>query len=221
MYDVYFLPEIRRSFYVFKRQLSRDVVLHVSALVLAQPFHVVSVRMMAQFVGQETIYTWVFFYWLSCLISSDLYKIYTCIAKFRSFGKSLAEIVSNEGIFGLFSGLPAKIVCDGLCLVLASSTVYIVQKYIMEKRSNSQVTALVNFAWSSMLYPLQVVSTCMAVTGSRLAIGRPPNMPVYHDWRHCYAHLSQSGDSKRGSSLFFRLVWLMIMMSGDDASETM
>lgn len=44
------------SFYVFKRQLTRDVVLHVSALCLSQPFYVISVRMMAQFVGQETIY---------------------------------------------------------------------------------------------------------------------------------------------------------------------
>lgn len=40
----------------FKRQLSRDVVLQVSALCIAQPFHVVSVRMMARFVGQETAY---------------------------------------------------------------------------------------------------------------------------------------------------------------------
>lgn len=122
----------------------------------------------------------------------------------RSFCQSVAEICSTEGVSGLYSGLPAKIVCDVSCLVLASSTVYLAQKYMMEKRSHSQLTALVNFVWSSLLYPLQVVATCMTVTGSRLAIGRPPHMPVYRNWVHCYSHLSLAGEAKRGSSLFFR-----------------
>lgn len=121
---------------------------------------------------------------------------------FRSFWQSGADIVYNEGVFGLFSGLPAKVVCDVSCLVLASSTIYVVQKYMLEKRSNGQLSALVNFVWSSLLYPLQVVSTCMTVTGSQLSIGKP----VYRNWLHCYTDLSLAGECKRGSSLFFRYV---------------
>lgn len=47
------------SYKDFKKQLSRDVVLSVSAICLTQPFHVISVRMMAQFVGHETAYSYV------------------------------------------------------------------------------------------------------------------------------------------------------------------
>lgn len=145
---------------------------------LTQPFHVVSVRMMAQFVGQETAY--------------------------RTVTQSLYEIWSNEGILGLFSGLPAKLVCDISCLVLSSSTIYLIQKYMTERKSNGQVNAFVQFVWSSVLYPMQVVSTCMAVTGSKLALGNPPHMKVYSSWIGCYNDLTLAGEQKRGSSLFFR-----------------
>lgn len=124
----------------------------------------------------------------------------------RSIWQSVAEIWTNEGVFGLFAGLPARIVGEVSCLVLASSSVYLIQKYMLQKRTNGQLTALVNFVWSSLLYPMQVVATCMVVTGSRLAIGQAPHMPVYRNWMHCYKSLSLSGDSKRGSSLFFRWV---------------
>lgn len=38
------------------RRLKRDLVLSISAVTLAHPFQVISVRMMAQFVGNETTY---------------------------------------------------------------------------------------------------------------------------------------------------------------------
>lgn len=161
-------------YYTFRRQLSRDIVLHVTALALSQPFHVISVRMMAQYIGKETIY--------------------------QSVWQSACEIVREEGVFGLFSGLPAKVVGDISCLVLASSSVYVLQKYMLEKRTSPQMSALVNFAWSSIMYPMQVVATCMTVTGSSLAAGKP----VYSTWVECYSDLTVLGESKRGSSLFFR-----------------
>lgn len=119
--------------------------------------------------------------------------------------QSIAEIWSNEGFFGLYSGLQAKLVCEVSCIVLSSTTVYLIQKYFTDKRNDSQVKAFVQFVWSSIMYPMQVVSTCMAVTGSKLALGNPPHMKVYPNWSQCYNDLSATGEHKRGSSLFFRL----------------
>jgi len=32
----------------------------------------------------------------------------------------------------------------------------------------------------------------------------PPHMPVYTSWIHCWSHLSQTNQLKRGSSLLIR-----------------
>lgn len=40
----------------FCNALKRDLVLHASGIIISHPFQVISIRMMAQFVGKETIY---------------------------------------------------------------------------------------------------------------------------------------------------------------------
>lgn len=40
----------------FLKSLKRDLVLHASGIIITHPFQVISIRMMAQFVGRETIY---------------------------------------------------------------------------------------------------------------------------------------------------------------------
>lgn len=40
----------------FCNALKRDLVVHASGIIIAHPFQVISIRMMAQFVGKETIY---------------------------------------------------------------------------------------------------------------------------------------------------------------------
>lgn len=47
------------SLKLFARQLKRDVVLSSSCIVISQPFMVISYRMMAQFIGRETMYRYV------------------------------------------------------------------------------------------------------------------------------------------------------------------
>lgn len=44
------------SYERFLKSLKRDVVLHASGILITHPFQVISIRMMAQFVGRETIY---------------------------------------------------------------------------------------------------------------------------------------------------------------------
>ncbi|XP_017057813.1 mitochondrial carrier homolog 2 [Drosophila ficusphila] len=163
----------------FKSSLKRDIVLTVTGIVASHPFHVISLRMMAQFVGRETLYT--------------------------SIVGSVAEIWKTEGIAGFFAGLVPKLLCDVACLVLSSSTIYILNKYVIKDKLGRQYNAgFTQFAVSSLLYPLQVVSTCSTVSGSRLMAGQPPIMPAYKNWVDCWNDLQVRGELKRGSSLFWR-----------------
>ncbi|XP_058974938.1 mitochondrial carrier homolog 2 [Musca domestica] len=166
-------------YFQFKHNLKRDIVLSVSGIIVSHPFHVISVRMMAQFIGRETLY--------------------------KSILGSIAEIYKSEGIMGFFSGLVPKLLCDVACLVLTSSTVFLINKYAVKDKLGRQYTAgFTQFAFSSILYPLNVVSTCMAVTGSRLMAGQPPIMPQYSGWLDCFNDLQARNELKRGSSLFWR-----------------
>ena len=45
------------QFWRFTMQLKRDLVLHVSAIIISNPFNVISLRMMGQFIGRETKYS--------------------------------------------------------------------------------------------------------------------------------------------------------------------
>lgn len=51
---------------------------------------------------------------------------------------------------------------------------------------------------------MNVVSTCMAVTGAPLIAGRPPIMPEYKNWWDCMADLYARGEMKRGNAIFWR-----------------
>ncbi|XP_059615176.1 mitochondrial carrier homolog 2 [Phlebotomus argentipes] len=163
----------------FQRKLKRDLVVHSSTILIAQPFQVISIRMMAQFVGQETVYS--------------------------SIWAATKEIYREHGLTGFFSGIVPRLVGDICCVVLASTTAYLVKKHFLtEKESRNVFPIFTNYIFSTIFYPFQVVSVCMSVTGSSLAAGRPPCMPIYSNWRDCWQHLNYTGDLKRGSSLFWR-----------------
>lgn len=163
----------------FKKQLKRNLVVHTAGVVISQPFHVISVRMMAQFVGRERIY-------------SGLWG-------------SIREIWTQEGLFGFFTGFVPRLLCDLGCLIISSSATYLASKYLIrEAEGRVYFSSISQFVVSSMFYPYHVVSTCMIVNGSRLKAGSLPNMEPYRDWRDCYAKLKASNNHKRGNSLFFR-----------------
>lgn len=46
------------SYQLFLKNLKRDLILHASGVIITHPFQVISIRMMAQFVGRESIYRW-------------------------------------------------------------------------------------------------------------------------------------------------------------------
>lgn len=119
--------------------------------------------------------------------------------------QSIGEIWSQEGFFGLWSGFMPKLLCDVSCLLVSSTTIYLVNKHIIRnKKSRQSMGSLIQFVCSSLMYPLQVVATCMTVSGSRLKAGRPPHMQIYNGWTMCWRELYSTGEHKRGSSLFWR-----------------
>jgi carrier protein len=171
--------ELEEYYKRFETKLKRDVVTHTAGAIISSPFHVISIRMMAQFVGRETKYTSIF--------------------------GSIIQIYKDEGILGFFSGLIPRLIFDLSCVVVASTATYIVGRHIIrEKEGRMYFGSLSSFVCSSMFYPMNVVSTCMIVNGSGLRAGSLPFMPHFDSWQHCYTSLKLSGDHKRGSSLFFR-----------------
>ncbi|XP_052872773.1 mitochondrial carrier homolog 2 [Anopheles cruzii] len=165
----------------FVVKLKRNVVVHFAGVVISHPFHVISVRMMAQFVGKERYYNGLF--------------------------ASIKEIWNTEGFSGFFSGIIPRLVCDIGCLVISSTITYLASKAIVKgEAGRGFLSAIASFTVSSKLYPYHVVSTCMIVNGSRLKAGNLPLMDNYVDWRDCYGKLRASQEHKRGSSLFFRTV---------------
>ncbi|XP_037938718.1 mitochondrial carrier homolog 2-like [Teleopsis dalmanni] len=165
----------------FKLNLKRDLVISMTSIIVCQPFHVISLRMMAQFIGGEKIY--------------------------QSIVGSIIEIYKYEGISGFFSGLLPKLIGDVASLILTSTTVFMLNKYLIkDKVGRHYNSGLTQFAIASMLYPFQVVASCMCVTGSRLMAASPPMMPMYRNSIDCWNHLSSLGELKRGNAFFLRYV---------------
>lgn len=144
----------------FEKQLKRNIVVHAAGAIITSPFHVISIRMMAQFVGRET--------------------------KYDSILGSIVEIYKGEGISGFFSGLIPRLLFDITCVVAASTATYLVGRHFIREREGrvyfgslsavrrSEFQArteplyenLFQFVCSSIFYPLNVVSTCMVLNGS-------------------------------------------------------
>lgn len=165
---------------LFLRKLARDILSRSAAVIVSQPFHVVTIRTMAQFVGRETKY--------NCGIFSCLWTIYR-----------------EEGLKGLFAGLIPRFIGELSCLIISSVVTYSFHQYVIQDKELRTFTrSSVQFVTSSLLYPFQVVSTCMTVTGSGLMAGSPPYMPLYSSWIDCWGHLSYHNQLKRGSSLLWR-----------------
>lgn len=157
----------------------RDMIMHTAAVVVSYPFHVVSVRMMASFVGKEEEY--------SSLISA------------------IISVYKDDGIRGFFHGIVPKLIGDLTCVAVTGVLAYYVNKYLVKTKDLRYYTVpILTFVTSTVTYPLMVVSTCMAVTGCSLRAGCPPNMAKYPHWQKCWQDLVRNKQHKRGSSLIFR-----------------
>lgn len=161
------------------QEFIRDLISKSVGIIVSHPLDVIAIRMMAQFVGDETKYT--------------------------GLMQSLIEIYRENGIAGYFSGLMPRLIASAATLAIVSSSTYIINKYIITDREmKSFTTSTMTFLASTITYPFIVVSHCMAVNDCGLVAGVPPQMPIYGNWLDCWAHLSATNQLKRGSSLLWR-----------------
>lgn len=163
----------------FVRRTFKEMTAKCAALTCSQPFHVITVRYMAQFVGRETTY--------------------------NGIVSSIGQIYREEGILGLFSGLIPRLVGEILTIWFANTIAFVINAYIIQDRTlQSYVSATTMFLSSSVMYPFTLVGTVMAVSGCGLQAGSPPNMPIYPSWTDCWSHLSSTSQLKRGSAILWR-----------------
>nr|CBE66608.1 CG10920-PA [Drosophila ananassae] len=165
----------------FLYNLFRDSIRLVTAVLLTQPFHVIMIRQMAQFVGRETIY--------------------------EGLAGSLMTLVNNDGWLGLYAGVAPRFLSEWLVLVVTSSMSHFCRRFIRLNRVQQQYNAvLIQMAASLLVYPLEVTGSCMACTGAPLVACEPPRMPLYNHWADCLTDLYARGGHNRGALLFWRTI---------------
>uniref|UniRef100_A0A1A8BTM2 Mitochondrial carrier 1 n=1 Tax=Nothobranchius kadleci TaxID=1051664 RepID=A0A1A8BTM2_NOTKA len=171
---------LRRVF----RETSHEMIIQCLSRLVTHPFHVMSVRCMAQFVGRETKYGGVF----SCFF----------------------KILKEEGVTGFYVGFIPHVLGEVLFLWCCNVLAHFINTYAVDE-GFSQASAVRSYtkfvmgiAVSVLTYPFTLVADVMAVNDCGLAAGLPPRSPIFKSWLHCWNHLSQKGQLFRGSSFFFR-----------------
>nr|CAD7571127.1 unnamed protein product [Timema californicum] len=202
----------------FARTLANDIAAQAAAIIASQPFNVIAVRMMAQFVGAEKIYSGVL--------------------------SSIGHIYHEEGLLGFFSGLMPRLLGELVALVISSTITYFINSYIISDRELHTYTMATSrkkswreparelYRLSGSLILMKIVPTFLdkgchvvgtlnptainlsfldlsryffiQVAPHLLLAGRPPHMALYESWTDCWSHLSRTNQLKRGSSMLWR-----------------
>ena len=176
---------------IFVRATKRFLLMSLTSMsveVVVHPFHVITIRSIAQHVGREGIYD--------------------------SVWGSIQEIYREEGFSGFYAGLlPALL--HHVCTAAIHSLLWVFFRMFFRVVASSWSTwvrlfivvgiekptlALVPRSYS---YPLHLMSTVMATNDCRLVVGAPPRLPVFRRWTDCYSHLRASHSLYRGSSWLF------------------
>lgn len=164
------------------RDTMNEALSHSVGIVISQPFHVIFIRSVSQFVGREEQY--------STLLSS------------------FSDIWTNEGLKGFFAGLVPRLIGEVVTICLTNLLTYIINNWIFDTRPSQDKEmrgysgTVASLLVTQMTYPFTVVANVMAVNGcSGLAIGRATN---YSSWMACCSSLAAANELKRGSSMFWR-----------------
>lgn len=178
--------DLKTSLRKVMRETSHEMMVQCLSRIATHPFHVISVRCMAQFVGREV--------------------------KYRGLLGNIWKIFQEEGIGGFFVGLVPHVLGEVIFLWCCNLLAHFINTYAVDD-SFSQAPAVRSYtkfvmgiAVSVLTYPFILVADLMAVNNCGLAAGLPPLSPPFKSWIHCWNHLSQKGQLFRGSSFFFRRV---------------
>ncbi|XP_066559422.1 mitochondrial carrier homolog 1 isoform X2 [Amia ocellicauda] len=178
--------DIRTSLKKVVRETSHEMVVQCLSRIATHPFHVISIRCMAQFVGREVKY--------SGLIGS------------------ITKIFQEEGVSGFFVGLVPHVLGEVIFLWCCNLLAHFINTYAVDDNFTqapavrSYTKFVMGIAVSVLTYPFLLVADLMAVNNCGLAAGVPPNALIFRSWVHCWRHLSVEGQLFRGSSFFFRRV---------------
>lgn len=129
----------------FLRDTLNETLSRCSGIIVSQPFHVIFVRSVVQFVGREKQY------------SSILASVY--------------EIWENDGIKGFFSGLVPRLLGEVLTIWLTNIltkvlNIILFDSTVQNKQSNYAAT-FSNLVVTQITYPFALVSNIMAVNKCR------------------------------------------------------
>ncbi|XP_028439241.1 mitochondrial carrier homolog 1 isoform X1 [Perca flavescens] len=178
--------ELQTSLRKVVKETSHEMIIQCLSRVATHPFHVMSVRCMAQFVGREVKYG----------------GIFSCIVK----------IFKEEGVAGFYVGLIPHVAGEVLFLWFCNLLAHFINTYAVDE-SFTQASAVRSYtkfvmgiAVSALTYPFMLVADIMAVNNCGLAAGLPPHSPIFKSWLHCWNHLNHKDQLFRGSSFFFRRV---------------
>lgn len=148
------------------REISQETFVHCLSRVASHPFHVLSVRCMAQFVGREV--------------------------KYRGLLSGMVVIVKEEGLSGLYGGVVPLVLGELLYLWGYSLLCHFINSQTMDNDTFSQASAVrsysrfvINFAMSLLRSPFALVADLTALSDCGLAAGRPPYSPIFKSWLHC------------------------------------
>lgn len=149
------------------------------AVIVSHPFQVVTVRMVAQYIGGEEAYNWML--------------------------SSIREIYRESGIFGFYSGLAPRLLGEMLAFWICSSLTFVFNNYLLkDKELKTYTGAVMSLISSTVTYPYVLVARIMMVNGSEMRIAFPPHSPVYTGWTDCWQQLKAHNQLKRGSSILWR-----------------
>ena len=149
------------------------------------PFHVITVRTMAQYVGKETTHI--------------------------SVVDSIKEIYRVEGVSGFYAGIVPALL-GHVCTCVIHSSLWLMFEIIVANISHDMgklvvktliAMPLLAYVPNSYSYPFFLMMNVMAVNNSGLAAGSPPNMPIFTGWMDCYRYLKSTGHLYRGSVILF------------------
>ena len=167
------------------------MVARSAGLFFSQPFYVISLRALVQFVGQETMYNGIF--------------------------SSIREILWQEGVTGFYSGFIPRLIYELSVFWIAHTVRSVVELLVArfgdneEKEDDNdgsqyQFHFVASFLGSLLAYPIQLVATLMSVNNCGLEATQPPVMPVFAGVCDCWSYLRSNNMMRRGSSIFVRSV---------------
>jgi len=164
----------------------KEMIAGCSAVIVSQPFYVITIRCMAQFVDRETVYD--------------------------TLPRAVKAIYDLEGVAGFFKGLAPRIACEILDVWITNYLLRCYKILVMEEsdmlkclRSFWEIILAYRYYAQQISHPLVVTDTIMAVHGSKLLVENPPYLGFkYNGWIDCLHKVLQYNYSERGSTFFFR-----------------